>query len=219
MNIMLTMIARRRAGESGASGVCEGSFSPSLGGCASLLGLDLCVDVFSSRNRTKPAAMREVAPLNATTADTLVRESSIPLIAGPTMKANVPAASRRAMYFGSVVLLATSARYAFTTMDAPANAPLITRKAMNAAKGKPLATDSPCNTKPRPTPAYDMSRTGFLPMRSLSAGKTAAAKMAPKGKAEDMNPVFAAAKPKCFLRLGMMGPFIVKPSRCRNTAA
>mmetsp|Transcript_27325 Transcript_27325/g.63703 ORF Transcript_27325/g.63703 Transcript_27325/m.63703 type:complete len:229 (-) Transcript_27325:376-1062(-) len=183
---------------------CSSSSERSLGG--------------SRKNNTMTAAKSEVTPLKTTTLATFVSDRSKPLMVGPTMKARVAAASLYAMNFGSVSLVAISAKYAFTTVDAPAKAPLATLSAMKARNGNPHETASPWSTKPMPTPRYDMSKTGFLPIRSLKAGKIVTAKNTPNGKADEINPVLAAAKLKCCRSPGIMGPLIVNPSKCRKTA-
>mmetsp|Transcript_6804 Transcript_6804/g.22779 ORF Transcript_6804/g.22779 Transcript_6804/m.22779 type:complete len:399 (-) Transcript_6804:226-1422(-) len=168
---------------------------------------------------TSAAAAIDAHPVTLIAADRLYPANNNPPNVGPTINANVHDASRHAMSCGKNSGVAASAKYAFTTGLAPANAPLSTRKSKNVCNDHPDFTHSPCKINPTPTPMRLNTNIGFLPTLSLNRGQRNSAPNIPSGYALVKYPTFSAAREKCDTNPGVIGPVTVNPSKCKNTAS
>ena len=168
---------------------------------------------------TNVAAATLAQPVTLIAALRLNPANNTPPNVGPTINASVHDASRHAMSCGKNSGVEASARYAFTTGLAPANAPLSTRKSKNVSNDAPDRTHNPCKINPIPTPIKLNTMIGFRPTLSLNCGQKKSAPNIPSGYALVRYPTFSAATPNRRTRPGVIGPVTVNPSRCRNTAS
>ena len=142
---------------------------------------------------------------------------------GPTMKANVDAASFHARYFDNFPLLVPSlplsARYALLIGEFPAKQPVSTLAAKNCSNVQHCLIPKLCNNSPIPDPNNVTLITNLRPNISLSVGHRKTPKNIPSGYADDRDPKDAPrGKLKCCPNAGWMGDAIVKPSRFRKEA-